>query len=297
MKEERKVALVIQARMNSTRVPNKMIRSFAGSNLFTLALEKLSTSKAVSKNDIYVAVGDEELLDIAWEYSFNVFERTKESCDSTNDPNKPDSLTLLYEWHEFLLAQGYTHVVLVSACNPLLSIETIDGFYERFTNSELDGMFSVTEEHNFYWDKFGEPITDWKGMKLMNTRKVDPVFAGAHCLYASKLDYIADECWMGNTSPPRPELFVVNKLESTDIDTIEDFQIAEVLYHHFRHVDAEPAPMAKNWIDPIRNRSGRNIATEQALEIAHDEIKNAIEIAYYEGRGYYENVKMLTNGH
>jgi CMP-N-acetylneuraminic acid synthetase len=35
---------------------------------------------------------------------------------------------------------------------------------------------------------------------------------------------------MGYTSPPKPELFEVDDLEATDIDTFSDFMKAEVLY-------------------------------------------------------------------
>lgn len=232
MKENRKVAVVLQGRLNSQRVPNKMIRNFAGTSLWQIALDKLKESKVIPFDDIYISAGETELLEPA--VDFNVYIRSKESCNATNDPNIPDSLMLLYEWYSGLQEKGYTHVVLLSACNPLLKLKTIESFYKKFTNRELNGMFSVTRKYNYYWDSDGENITDWKGMKLMNTRKIPPVFEGAHCLYGSKISYIEDECWMGDTSPPTPELFEISDLEATDIDTMEDFKIAEVLYKHFR---------------------------------------------------------------
>ena len=293
MKEERKVALVLQGRMNSTRVPNKMIRPFAGSNLFQLALDKIATSKVINPKDVFIAVGEDPLIEMASKTDFNIFLRTQKGCDSTNDPNVPDSLMLLYEWYDHLINAGYTHVVLISACNPLLSIDTINEFYSTFSEVSLDGMFSVTKESNFFWDMDGKTITDWKGMKLMNTRKIDPVYMGAHCMYGSGIDFIKNECWMGNTSPPEPEMFEVSGLEATDIDTLEDFEIAEVLYRHY-NPPAKPAEMAKDFLDPKRNKSGLNPNVGIALSHAHDEIKAAIEIAYYEGLNDLENVYKTT---
>ena len=231
MKEERKVAVVLQARLNSQRVPKKMIRSFSGKkSLFEIALEKLIDSEIPSK-DIFIAVGDIALIDIAVQYPFNLYTRSQESCNATNDPNVPDSLKLLYEWYNDLQDKGYTHVVLVSACHPFLKPETIEDFYKEFSNSTLDGMFSVLEKKNYYWDYSGETITDWKGAKLMNTRRVEPIYEAAHCLYGSKISFIEDECWMGDTSPPEPELYIVNESEAIDIDTIEDFIKAKILYN------------------------------------------------------------------
>lgn len=229
MQVERKVAVVIQARMNSQRVKEKMIRKFGDYSLFEIALRKLVGSMNIPTRDVFIAVGEEPLIDIAKKYPFNIYERSKESCDSTNS-TEPDSLRLLYEWYQYLQDKGYTHVVLVSSCNPLLSIGTIDAFYRKFVDEDLDGLFSVTEKHNFYWGKDGKTITDWKGMKLMNTRKIDVVYEGAHCLYGSKISFIEDECWMGDTSPPTPELFVVHDIEAVDIDTEMDFKVAEILY-------------------------------------------------------------------
>jgi CMP-N-acetylneuraminic acid synthetase len=229
-KKERKVAVVSQARLNSKRVPKKMVRDFAGTNLFRILLSKLEKSNLIPKEDIFISVGMEKpIMDVVYEFDFNVFFRSDESCNSTNS-SIPDSLKLLYEWDQYLMDKGYTHVILVSACNPLLKIETINSFYTKFNNLGRNGMFSVTEKKNYYWDEFGEPITDWKGMKLMNTRKVDKVLEGAHCLYGSRLDYIQRELWMDENYPPRPDMFIVSDLEATDIDTLEDFEVAEVLY-------------------------------------------------------------------
>lgn len=40
---------------------------------------------------------------------------------------------------------------------------------------------------------------------------------------------------------------------------------------------------AKKYIDPNMDKSGRNESVRKALELSHNEIKNAIEIAYLEG--------------
>ena len=239
MKQERKVAIVIQARLSSQRVPNKMLRPFGRSSLFEIALEKLYKLN-VPTEDIWVAVHEEELLDVAKKFPFRIFRRTKESANSTNDPKKPDSLKLLYEWYQTLMDEGYTHVVLVSACNPLLKRETIQKFYEGFTNREIDGAFSVIKKKNYYWDGSGKAITDWQGMKLMNTRKVETIYERAHCLYGSKISFIEDECWMGDTSPPEPTLIIIPEIEAVDIDTMSDFYLARVLYkNRFKLYDEE----------------------------------------------------------
>jgi CMP-N-acetylneuraminic acid synthetase len=139
-------------------------------------------------------------------------------------------LSEIYEWYNVL---PYKYVVLVSACNPLLKIETIDNFIESFINSDKEGGFAVFEKKTYYWDKESKPITNWKGATIMNTKFVDPIYEAAHCLYASRMDIIGDGFWMDTKSPPEPELFTMDELEAFDIDYEWQFDVAQTLYNKF----------------------------------------------------------------
>ena len=56
MKKINEVAFIIQARTQSTRVPNKMLRDFAGSNLFEVAINKFLSSSIVPKKNIWLSI-------------------------------------------------------------------------------------------------------------------------------------------------------------------------------------------------------------------------------------------------
>ena len=47
MKSVNDIAVIVQARTNSQRIPNKMLRPFANTNLFELVLSKLLKSKVI----------------------------------------------------------------------------------------------------------------------------------------------------------------------------------------------------------------------------------------------------------
>ena len=64
----------------------------------------------------------------------------------------------------------------------------------------------------------------------MNTKLVEPIYEAAHCLYASRMDIIKDGFWMDVNSPPQPELFIMDELETFDIDYEWQFNIGEKLY-------------------------------------------------------------------
>ena len=79
MKNINEVVFIIQARTQSTRVPNKMLREFAGSSLFEVAINKFLSSSIIPKENICLSILDDELIDIANKYELSVFNRSKES--------------------------------------------------------------------------------------------------------------------------------------------------------------------------------------------------------------------------
>jgi len=216
------ICLIVQARLGSTRVQNKMMRKFSDTTLIDLVISKLKTSKVIPQENIYMSVWDEELKDVANKHNVNIYHRSEESAKSEGG-----DLSVLFEWWDKL---PYKYVVLVSACNPLLKIETVDSFIEKFMSTDSDGCFGVIEKKTYYWNESNESITDWKGLQTMNTKFVEPTYEAAHCLYASRMDIIGDGNWMDKNYPPQPELFVMDELETFDIDYEWQFEIGELLY-------------------------------------------------------------------
>ena len=96
MKRLDNICFIVQARLNSQRVPQKMIKPFADTNLFELILSKLLQSSIIPKQNIIASVYEQELKDIASNLGINIFER---SHDSANNDN---SLQKIYEWHNKL---------------------------------------------------------------------------------------------------------------------------------------------------------------------------------------------------
>jgi CMP-N-acetylneuraminic acid synthetase len=226
MKNKEDVCLVVQARLGSERLPGKMLKSFSESNLVDILFKKLKKLKNISQSNIFFSAYEQELKDVAIQNRINIYERSEESANSEGQP-----LSEIYEWHDVL---PFKYVVLVSACNPLLKVSTIDKFIECFVNSEKEGGFGVFEKRTYYWNQDFKPITDWKDSTIMNTKYVDPVYEAAHCLYASKMDFISDNFWMDNKSPVEPELFVMDEIEAFDIDHEWQFKVAQTLYDNIR---------------------------------------------------------------
>ena len=221
-------AFIVQARLNSQRVPRKMIRPFAGdNNLFGILLDKLLQSEVIPKENIIASVYEEELFyEANLKRNIRTFERSKESANNDND------ITKIYEWHDRL---PHKYVVIISACNPLLKVETIDKFVTQWAEQEEENLFGVIEKKQYYWNKEGSLVTPWpEGQSLMNTKAVEPTYEAAHVLYASRMDLVKDYKFMGDFQAPGGiKLFKMDELETFDIDEPWQFDVAQVLYNKF----------------------------------------------------------------
>ena len=131
------VCFIIQARLGSQRIHNKMNKPFGNSTLLDITLSTLEKSDIINKEDIYVSLYDEELKNIAKKYNFNIFNRSRESAKTEND------MKLMFEWWNKL---DYKYYIIISACHPFLSIETIDNFYNKFLEQNKRGLFAVVKK-------------------------------------------------------------------------------------------------------------------------------------------------------
>ncbi len=210
--------------MNSQRVPKKMTREFNGTSLFEIAINKVLDSKVIPRDNFYVSVYEDELIDIANELDVNIFKRSYESANNDN------SLQMIYEWHDKL---PFKYVVKINGCSPLLKTETIDGFVNQFINQEEDNLFGVIETKDYYFDKDGKLVTPWpEGQTLMNTKAVDITYKAAHVLYASRMDIIKEDRFMGNFEVEGGiKLYPMDELECFDIDYEWQFQLGEQLWN------------------------------------------------------------------
>jgi len=224
LKSIKDICFVIQARLNSIRIPRKMIKPFSDTTLMDLGIQKVLDSKIIPEENFYVSVYEKELKDIAKDNGVQIYERSYESANSEK------SITKVYEWHDKL---PYKYVILISVCTPLLKTETIDKFVEKYMNSDSDGLFGVIGKNQYYWNEEGDMITKWpEGFTIMNTKMVETTYEAAHCLYASRLDTIKDGIWMGEApfKKDNPLLFGIDELEAFDIDYPWQFEVGEVLY-------------------------------------------------------------------
>lgn len=229
MKKIEEIGFFIQARLASQRVPQKMVRPFAGTTLIDIAVQKILSSYIIPKENFYLSVADQLLIDIGNKYGVHIFHRSQKSIMEEHD------IRVLFEWHKEL---SYKYFVRINPCLPLLSIKTIDKFVQKFTESPHDGMFAVTQRKNYIWSSDGKPMNMYFQGKCFNTKFVEPFFEAAHCLYAGTMNGIDNGVDMGSfQSLYDPEFFVVDEREIFDIDYPWQFDVCEKLYSSSSYVE------------------------------------------------------------
>jgi CMP-N-acetylneuraminic acid synthetase len=227
MKSIDNIAVVIQARLGSQRIPQKMIKDFSGTTLTDISLEKIKKLKSISNDNFFLSAYEQELVDIGKKHDLNIFHRSEASANSEGTP-----MTEMYEWWDKL---PYEYCVLINPCVPFLKEETIDNFIQAYANSDSDGMFGVIKKKNYFWRQNGSIITPLTE-DVMNTKTVPFTYEAAHCLYAGRMDKINEGIWMGDFNKPGDiELFPMKEEECLDIDYPWQFKMCEKLYEVTKH--------------------------------------------------------------
>ena len=215
------IAVVIQARLGSQRVPQKMIRPIAGTTLTDMAIETIKECTSFPQENFYLSAYEPELLKIGEKHNVNIYHRSEKSAKSEGTP-----MTDMYEWWNKL---PHKYCVLVNACAPFLTSKTIDAFVRAYSYTESDGMFGVIRKKNYFWN-FNKDLITPLTEAVMNTKTVTPVYEAAHCLYAGRLDRIGEGIWMGDFNTPGDiKLFQMEEQEIFDVDYEWQFQMAQKL--------------------------------------------------------------------
>jgi len=235
------IMAVITARGGSKGVPRKNIRSLSGKPLIAWSIEAARKSKYVDR--VIVSTEDMEIRDISVENGAEVpFLRPAElAADSSSSVDTVMHLLKKME-EDFKYAPDY--ILLLQPTSPLRNEAHINAAIELLfqNNSKFDSLISITElEHPVYWNKIvgagGELKNFMDYDKKRNYRRQD--FENIYRLNGA-IYLIERKAFISNKSfeTERTLPFIMDKSSSVDIDTEDDFQLAE--YYVKRKKTAAP---------------------------------------------------------
>jgi CMP-N-acetylneuraminic acid synthetase len=200
-------------RKASQRCPNKMLRPFNGTTLIDILLSKL----AHFGNRAFFAGYEPEFKEKCLAHGVKFVARDEKSVQIDGP---------ITEILSFLKQVEFENLLIVNACLPLLRPETIKSFIAHCETGGYKPCFAVNERNNFFITKDRKPLNFPLSLRTINTKAVQPIYEFAHALYFFNKDYFFREGRYWDWK--EVDLFpIADKTELIDIDTEEDFRIAE----------------------------------------------------------------------
>lgn len=207
---------------HSERVPQKNLRDFNGKPLYHAVLNTLLNCDKI--DEVIINTDCENITkDIVSNFSSRVTVR-----------NRPEEIRGDYVSMNRIIEDDLNHsdgdiYLQTHSTNPLLKVKSINKALDKMIGlgDQSDSIFSVTKIQTRFYDKEGKAINH-NPKELIRTQDLEPIFEENSCFYIFTKDSFnrSNKQRIGIT----PEMFEIDKIESIDIDNMEDFTLAEAVY-------------------------------------------------------------------
>lgn len=219
-----KVAAFIPIKLNNERTPGKNIKEIApGVPLIACAQRTLLSSKMI--DEVYVYCSDERIREYMQPGVKYI------SRDPKYNAADADVNDMYYQFTRMVDADIY---VLQHATAPFLSVASIERGIEAVSSGEYDSALTGQLVREFVWVDDKPFNFDLK--RIPRTQDVKPLLLETTGLYIFSKEAMEEcHCRTGK----KPYLIEVSKLEATDIDYPEDFEMASALYPYYKQLNGE----------------------------------------------------------
>ncbi len=218
---------IITARGGSKRIPKKNIKSFYGKPMLGYAIEACLQSGIFC--EVMVSTDCVEIADIAKRYGAKVpFMRSRETSNDfagTYDVLKE----VLLEYQKF--SQNFNNVCCVYPCVPFLKSQTLKMAYQAMINNKVDALMPVCKYPvPIEWAmrlQDGLLIPNGRDAQRIRSQDLEDKFFDVGMFYFYKTDVVLTGEILVSA---RTFGYIISELECQDIDTEDDWKIAELKY-------------------------------------------------------------------
>lgn len=221
------VVAIITARGGSKRIPRKNIKEFCGKPIIAYSIEAALNSGIF--DEVMVSTDDEEIARIAESYGAEVpFLRSAEKADD-HAPTIEVIKEVLEEYKK--LGEEFDYACCIYPTAPFITAGKLKTAFETLKLSGKDALVPVV--------KFSFPpqrcfvIEDeslkykWPENEFARSQDLEPFYHDAGQFYFQKTKTLIE----GHSLVPASTApFIVDDMEVQDIDTFDDWNIAEIKY-------------------------------------------------------------------
>jgi CMP-N,N'-diacetyllegionaminic acid synthase len=226
-----KLLIIIPARGGSKRLPGKNIMKLAGKPLISWTIEL--AQKLPYEKSIIVSTDSEEIAEVARKCGVEVpWLRPPEISQDTS--NTTDVALHALNWVEENIS-NVDVVLLLQPTTPFRKFEKIVDGIEKFKKTGMEPVVAVSRvsQHPRWMFRLeGEELTAFISNENRNERsqELEPLFIVNGSFYLiSPHDLREQETFFAKSMKP---LILESVVESLDIDTQEDFDLAELYAKH-----------------------------------------------------------------
>ena len=215
------VTAIVPIREESQRLPRKNFRDFNGEPLYYWILDTLSSVEEVDR--VVINTNSEEIMTEApAQFDVEISERPERFYGDDTTQN-----IVQYE-----VDRVETDIYLQTFCtNPLLKPESIAGAVRKFIDESCDSLFTVTGYQKRMYTLSLDPVNHDPHDRVP-TQKLSPVYEDNSNAYLFTDDVVEKT---GDRMGTNYAVYETGEIESLDIDTKSDFEMAE--YFHKRRQD------------------------------------------------------------
>lgn len=213
----KKIVAMIPARLGSKRIPKKNIRYMGDKPLIQYPIDLAKNSGRF--DSVWVNTESKELGQIAEKMGIHFHQRPDELAN--------DQATNREFTYEFFEKHECDYVVMINPTSPLLRKETMDKFLDYVEENDFDTILSVISEKEETFYK-GKPL-NFTFDKKINSQLLEPIETVCWALTAWKRETFMklQESGINPVFGGKVGRFSIPKDESCDLDTLEDWNIAE----------------------------------------------------------------------
>ena len=227
-----KVIAIITARGGSKRIPRKNIKSFCGQPIIKFSIDAAIKSQLF--DEVMVSTDDAEIAEIATKCGAKVpFLRSAKTSDDFSTTT--DVLNEVLEAYSSSLKRDFDYFACIYPTAPFVTPQKLKSAFERLIQNDADSIitavkYSFPPQRSF---TISNGLVKYRYPEFVSSRSQDlePVYHDCGQFYFCKTSAFLES---SSLVTENTIAFEVPEEESQDIDTLSDWNIAEIKYENFQ---------------------------------------------------------------
>ena len=225
MIKKNNIIALIPAKKNSQDLKNKNLKKLNKLSLVELAIRSAKKSKFINK--IYLSSDSDQILKKGEKYQINLIKRKKSLSNNFATAN---SVILDFVKNNIENSKENNIIVYLQPTSPFRNNTHVDNAINNFLKKKMRSLLSVVENKNFFKSLYQKKNTLSpffnNNFITKNRQNLKNIYSPNGAIY---IFYVSDFIKNQKLTFLKSGYYIMNKIESIDIDDQEDYKLAKFL--------------------------------------------------------------------